>query len=215
MGHKMPAKANRLGVWIKREKDLEPRMRENFDYIFLFQADSKETREKLFEMFGSSVFENFDEFDSFYTRVVCDRRILVFDRTSKSPRFEDKVFFYKAKEHRDPFYVGVRSYWTYGHYYSKDLSNNVLDARRKIAKTLKSPQQQLLNPSSGGASAGVNGSGGNGGNGNNNHNNNNNNNSSNGGDRVTNVIKLIEKKTSWSWKCRITFNFYSLTLSKN
>lgn len=170
-------------------KDLEPRMRENFDYIFLFQADSKETREKLFEMFGSSVFENFDEFDSFYKRVVCDRRILVFDRTSKSPRFEDKVFFYKAKEHKDPFYVGVRSYWTYGHYYSKDLSNNVLDARRKIAKSLKSPQQHLLHG----------------------NNNNNNNGQGNGGgdarsggasagaagsDRVNNVIKLIEKKRS-------------------
>lgn len=125
-------------------KDLEPRMRENFDYIFLFQADSKETREKLYDMFGSSVFENFDEFDSFYRRVVCDRRILVFDRTSKSPRFEDKVFFYKAKEYTAPFYVGVRSYWLYGHYYSKDIDNSVMDARRKIAQTLKPPQRQLL-----------------------------------------------------------------------
>jgi small subunit ribosomal protein S3 len=34
MGHKIPAKANRLGVWVKREKDAEPRQAAEYDSVW-------------------------------------------------------------------------------------------------------------------------------------------------------------------------------------
>lgn len=155
-------------------KDLKPRMRENFDYIFLFQADSKETREKLFQMFGSSVFEDLEDFDKFYRVAVKDRRILVFDRTSKSERFEDRVFWYKAEPVPRKFHVGSRSYWEYAHYFSKDTTSSIEDAKRRIQETVRaatsSPVAGNNASSSSSSSAG------------------------DSSDRVNNVIRLLEKK---------------------
>lgn len=147
-------------------KDLEPRMRENYDYIFLFQADSRETREKLFAMFGSSVFETFDEFDKFYRIAVKDRRILVFDRTSKSDKFEERVFWYKAQPIKRNFHVGCKSYWDYAFYYSKDTDSSIIDAKKKIRETVKNA---TTTPSAGVGQAQT-------------------------SDRVENVIRLLEKK---------------------
>ncbi|MDX1917783.1 MAG: 30S ribosomal protein S3 [Candidatus Caenarcaniphilales bacterium] len=40
MGHKIPARANRLGVWVKREKDSEPRMAAEYDSLWFSELNT-------------------------------------------------------------------------------------------------------------------------------------------------------------------------------
>jgi hypothetical protein len=78
---------------------LSPELRGNLDYIFLLASDFISIQKKIYEHYAG-IFETFDLFRKAYMECTADFGCMVIDNRTKSPKIEDKVFWYKAKEEK-------------------------------------------------------------------------------------------------------------------
>ena len=89
--------------------DLSPDLRCNIDYVFILRENIVQNREKIWKNFFG-IFPTFDMFNQVMTACTENYECLVLDNTSKSNKFEDVVFWYKASIRND-FKVGHPKFW--------------------------------------------------------------------------------------------------------
>jgi len=77
---------------------IPPNLRSNIDYVFLTFTNNNQDIEKLFRCYGGA-FRNLEEFKKILNACTENYNCMVIDNATNSKRFEDKVFYYKAKSH--------------------------------------------------------------------------------------------------------------------
>jgi hypothetical protein len=78
--------------------DLKPNIRSCIDYTFILKTSKKDDRQKIYKNYASS-FPDFETFEAVLDDITNNYGALVIDNTSSSTKFEDTVFYYKAKGH--------------------------------------------------------------------------------------------------------------------
>lgn len=96
--------------------DIQPNIRTNIDYTFILCEKSKRFRKSLWENYASCI-DNFDDFCDIMDSVTGDYTALVINNKIQSNKFEDCVFWYKAKKDRLPpnWKFGHPSAWAFHH----------------------------------------------------------------------------------------------------
>jgi len=74
---------------------MQPTMRDNIDYVFIFREPIEQNRKRLYEFYGG-LFPSYDVFCAVLDAYATDHTCLVIDNTNHSTRLEDRVFYYKA-----------------------------------------------------------------------------------------------------------------------
>ena len=90
---------------------IPPALRANIDFVFILRENIISNRKRIFEHYAG-MFPTFDIFCSVMDRCTEDYECLVLHNGSKSNKFEDQVFWYKAELHPD-FKIGSKEYWKY------------------------------------------------------------------------------------------------------
>lgn len=88
---------------------LEPALRSNFDYVFIFSEANGASRKKLWENFAGMI--TYKEFSRLMDTLTEDYSCMVINNTSTSSKVEDRIFFYKARIEMPKFRVGDDAYW--------------------------------------------------------------------------------------------------------
>lgn len=88
---------------------INPSMRANIDYVFIFRENNYQNRKKLYDMY-CGVFPSFDMFCKVMDVVTEGYGCLVVFLRSRSNKLEDIVFWYEA-DIRENFTVGSREMW--------------------------------------------------------------------------------------------------------
>lgn len=91
--------------------DIDPGLRMNADYVFVFNDIDHNNRKRLYENFFG-IFPSREVFDKVMDACTEDYHCLVLDKRKASNKVEDRVFWYKAKE-RSNFRVGSSAFWKY------------------------------------------------------------------------------------------------------
>lgn len=82
---------------------MPPSFRTQFDYVFIYREPILSNRKRIFDNF-CGMFPSFDVFCQVMDQVTEDYHCLVIDRTSKSNKLEDQVFWYKTELQNMPTY---------------------------------------------------------------------------------------------------------------
>lgn len=90
---------------------ITPSMRSNFDYVFLLGEDFINNRKKLFEHYAG-MFPTFGVFQQVFAKVTHDYGCMVLNNRIKSANIQEKIFWYRADEHKD-FTIGSERYQLY------------------------------------------------------------------------------------------------------
>jgi hypothetical protein len=85
--------------------DLGSEMRSQIDYVLCFREPSAPNRERLFNNFGGPI-KSLQEFSRIMDACTQHNELLLLDRTSKSGRLEDYVFYTKASLHIPAYKIG-------------------------------------------------------------------------------------------------------------
>lgn len=91
--------------------DISVELRSNIDYVFCLMEDNVGNKERLYRQFFG-VFPNFESFQQVFDQVTDDYGVLVLDKTIRSNRIEDKVFYWKAPP-TPKYKLGCAQYWEY------------------------------------------------------------------------------------------------------
>lgn len=110
--------------------DIPPSLRMNLDYIFVLKENIVAQQKKLFDHYFG-MFENFNTFRQVLTQCTENYECLVLDKTSKSNKIEDCVFWYKATPNRE-FKIGSKQLWEYhkSHYDSKHVLKELQEQKK-------------------------------------------------------------------------------------
>lgn len=90
---------------------IPPALRSNANFVFILRDSVISNRKRIYEQYAG-MFPNFDVFCNIMDQCTEDFECLVIHNTSKSNRFEDQVFWYKANIH-EPFRIGSKKFWKY------------------------------------------------------------------------------------------------------
>ena len=90
---------------------IPPALRANVDFVFILRENIISNRERIYKQYAG-MFPSFDVFCSVMDQCTENYECLVIHNASKSNRFEDQVFWYKADMH-DDFRIGSRKFWRY------------------------------------------------------------------------------------------------------
>lgn len=74
---------------------LQPAMRINVGYVFIFSEPIVQNRKRLYE-FYVALFPTYEQFCEVLDAYATDHTCLVIDNTIQSTRLEDRVYYYKA-----------------------------------------------------------------------------------------------------------------------
>lgn len=91
--------------------DITPDLRTNIDYVFALMDDSIPNKERMYKQFFGC-FPNYDTFSQVFDMVTNDFGVLVLDKTIKSNKLEDKVFWFKA-DIMPKYRLGCAQFWEY------------------------------------------------------------------------------------------------------
>lgn len=107
--------------------EIPPSLRMNLDYIFVLKENIVAQQRKLYDHYFG-MFENFNTFRQVITQCTENYECLVLDKTSKSNKIEDCVFWYKATPNRN-FKIGSKQLWEYhkSHYDNKHMLKDIID----------------------------------------------------------------------------------------
>jgi Cdc6-like AAA superfamily ATPase len=83
---------------------LTPKIRENFDYIFLLRERNEQIRNKIYKSIVGNLALSFESFCQIMNQCTENYECLVIDNTSVSYNIQKNIFWYKASEHKD-FYI--------------------------------------------------------------------------------------------------------------
>lgn len=111
-----------------------PAMRSNIDFVFILRDTIMKNRKIIYENYAG-MFPSFDIFCSVMNQCTENYECLVIHNNSKSNKFEDQVFWYKAEIH-DNFKVGSSKFWKisdrkYNDRYDEDDDNVYVDIPRR------------------------------------------------------------------------------------
>ena len=101
---------------------IPPNLRGNIDYTFILRNNNETDRKKIYVNYAS-VFKTFDIFCQVMDQMTANFGCLVIHNASRSSKFEDQVFWYKADEHPD-FTLGAEAYWQYSKQYCREESDD-------------------------------------------------------------------------------------------
>ena len=90
---------------------IEPELRSNFDYVFLFGEEFRSNREKLYKHYAG-MFYNFPFFEKVFSQVTADYGCMVINNRKRSMNIREKVFYFKAKKPQS-FTMGSEKYISY------------------------------------------------------------------------------------------------------
>jgi hypothetical protein len=107
--------------------DIPPSLRMNIDFVFVLKENIVAQQKKLYDHYFG-MFENFNTFRQVITQCTENYECLVLDKTSKSNKIEDCVFWYKATPNRN-FKIGSKALWDYhkSHYDNKHMLKDIID----------------------------------------------------------------------------------------
>lgn len=107
--------------------DIPPSLRMNIDFVFVLKENIVAQQKKLYDHYFG-MFDNFNTFRQVITQCTENYECLVLDKTSKSNKIEDCVFWYKATPNRS-FKIGSKDLWTYhnNHYDSKHMLKDIIE----------------------------------------------------------------------------------------
>jgi len=122
---------------------IPPNLRNNIDYIFIYNEPSIKNRRKVYEDYCSAV-STFDAFCNILDACTQNYECLVIKTSSKSSDLRDSIFWYKAKPHTN-FRVGGANLWKYHNIkYNKEYREEYLadeeqahNLQKKFANTRK------------------------------------------------------------------------------
>lgn len=93
--------------------DIKPVIRTNIDGAFLLRETNKRNRKVLYENYASAI-DDYSDFCSIFDQVTNDYTSLYIHNRSQSNKFEDCVFWYKARQDIPPnFKFGCREFWQF------------------------------------------------------------------------------------------------------
>jgi len=118
--------------------DMSVDLRANVDYVFVLMEDSIKNKERLWQQFFS-IFPTFDMFCQVMDQCTENYGCMVLDRTIKSTRIEDKVFYYKAQP-RPPFRLGCWQFWEYDRLRSIERNPRPEEEEEGISDALEAVQ---------------------------------------------------------------------------
>lgn len=90
---------------------IPPPLRSNANFIFILRENIISNRKRIYEQYAG-MFPNFDVFCNIMDQCTENFECLVIHNTSRSNKFEDQVFWYKADIH-EPFRIGSKKFWKY------------------------------------------------------------------------------------------------------
>lgn len=104
-----------MAIAIQGLMDLSSGYRNLIDYVFIFNDSSIETRKKLYKYYAGSYFKDVNEFSQCMDIATQNYNVIVIDNTTKSNKFNDRVFYYKADLEAIPkdWRFGCQSLWNY------------------------------------------------------------------------------------------------------
>ena len=123
-------------------KGIPPMFRTNCDYVFIFRESIVANRKLIYDNFAG-MFPTYEIFDSVMTQCTENYECLVIDKTTKSNKLEDQVYWYKAELH-DDFKVGCREFWLMNNEYAKD-SDDEEDDMFDVSKIQKKRNGPTIN----------------------------------------------------------------------
>lgn len=123
-----------------------PKLRGNFDYVFLLKEKSDINKKKIFDNFASS-FGDFNLFKQVLDQATQDFRALVIDNKRPSSELMDTVFWYKAQSDHD-FVFGSKSFKAYHNKFydpafERKLEKKLIDGIDAGKKNKKVPQLKI------------------------------------------------------------------------
>lgn len=131
-----------LIICMQYGKALHPNMRSQIDYLFVLKEKSPEMLDKIYSCFCGGHFQDKHLFRAVLNQCTRDYRALVVknaDVIEGDGEFDGGIYFYKAKLHKKPFYVGSKAMWQYHythfneHYESDEERNKKKDNSHKSA----------------------------------------------------------------------------------
>lgn len=90
---------------------MPPELRSNIDYVFICNQNNYKDRDKIYDNYVSG-FKNKKEFNRILDKCTENYKVVVINKTARSNKMEDIVFWYKAREHHN-FRFGCRELWMY------------------------------------------------------------------------------------------------------
>ena len=100
------------------------------DYVFILKETNTKHKKKLWEMFGD-MFQDFKIFDNVLNNLTKEKyTALVIDRTKTSDKLDQKIFYYKAPEIIDKFFLGCENLWKIC--YKSDITFHDLITEKKM-----------------------------------------------------------------------------------
>ena len=122
---------------------MPPALRSNIDYVFICNQNNYKDRDKIYDNYVSG-FKNKKEFNKVLDKCTEDYSVVVINKTARSNKMEDIVFWYRAKDHRN-FRFGSLSLWMYqakkyDPYYEE--KKKLLDRQREDEENKKKQYKQ-------------------------------------------------------------------------
>jgi hypothetical protein len=123
-------------------KGLDPSMREQVDYCYIFKTKSPENQKRIYDAFAGGMFESKYVFENVLKACTIDRRAMVVRNSDISNEdeqgaFDGGILFYKGRKIDDlpQFYIGCDQMWRYHfqryneHYESDEEDGEAMDAK--------------------------------------------------------------------------------------
>lgn len=101
---------------------IPPDLRNNIDYIFLFNEPNLKNRRKIYDEYCGMI-PTFERFNNIFEQCTKNHECLVIKLTGNFNSYSDQIFYYKAKERKD-FRVGSKQFWSF--------SNNNYNSNYKV-----------------------------------------------------------------------------------
>lgn len=99
---------------LQTASDIQPHLRTNIDYTFIYKNNIRMEREKIYKNYAS-VIPTFKMFNDIMDELTEDYTALVINNLSQSNNLEDCIFWYRATPFPDDFKFGSVDYWNH-HY---------------------------------------------------------------------------------------------------
>ena len=109
---------------------LQPALRENVDYAFLYGTDGENNLRKLYENYAGAI-PTYTMFKDIFHQCTRDHGCLVIDKTSTSEKLEDRIFHYRAIE-TPKFKFGSEKFWKMhdDRYLSDNENEDIIEKNR-------------------------------------------------------------------------------------
>ena len=107
---------------LQTPSDIQPHLRTNIDYTFIYKNNNFSEREKIYKNYAS-VIPTFKMFNDIMDLLTEDFTALVINNLSQSNNLEDCIFWFRAPPYPDDFKFGSTDYWN--HHYVRCNENEV------------------------------------------------------------------------------------------